>query len=82
MAGQYDSGTPTLQVNVYEHGHLVTTVACESAGEAADVVAQWEEQEGIECEVEDLSIRHGGADVLSPEPEDVLAEDEYRSSGR
>jgi hypothetical protein len=78
MTGEYDAGTPTLQVNVYERGRLVARVPCESADDAADVISQWEEREGVECELEDLSVRHGGGDVLAPEPEDVVDADEYR----
>jgi hypothetical protein len=42
MVGEFDVGTPTLKVNVYEHGELIAEVACESAAEAADVAAEWE----------------------------------------
>jgi hypothetical protein len=72
MAGEFDVGTPTLQVNVYEAGELIAQVACESAQEAAEAVAEWEEREGVECEVEDLAVHHEPTDVLSPEPEDGL----------
>ena len=72
MTGEFDVGAPTLQVNVYEAGRLVTQVACESPEEAANVVAEWEEREGVECEVEDLSVHHGPDDVLAPEPEDAM----------
>jgi hypothetical protein len=78
MAGEYDVDTPALQVNVYRDGQLVAQVPCESVDDATDVVAQWEDQEGVECEVEDLAERHGAQDVLQPEPEDTLPESEYR----
>jgi hypothetical protein len=32
----------------------------------------------VECVVEDLAVRHGPDDVLSPEPEDAFDEDDYR----
>ena len=80
MAGEFDVGAPTLQVNVYEGGRLITQIPCESAEEAADVVAQWEAQEGVECEVEDLAVHHVPDDVLTPEPEDAFDEDDYRDS--
>jgi hypothetical protein len=79
MAGEFDVGTPTLQVNVYEAGRSIARISCESAQEAADVVAEWEEREGVECEVEDLAVHHGPDDVLAPEPEDAIAEDDYRA---
>jgi hypothetical protein len=72
MAGEFDVGTPTLQVNVYEDGRLIAQVACESATEAADVAAEYEERDGVQCEVEDLAVHHGPDDVLAPEPEDGM----------
>jgi hypothetical protein len=72
MTGDYDAGTPTLQVSVYEDGELVAQVPCESTEEAAGIVREWEEREGVECEVEDLAVRHGPDDVLAPEPEDSM----------
>ena len=72
----FDTGAPALQVNVYEEGRLVTQVACESAEDAAEVVAQYEAREGVECEVEDLSVHHGPEDVLAPEPEDAFVDGE------
>ncbi len=78
MNGEYDTETPALRVDVYEHGQLVAQVPCESADEAADVVAQWEDVEDVECELVDLAVRHSASDVLAPEPEDVVTEDEHR----
>ena len=81
MTGEYDIETPTLRVNVYRHRQLVAQVLCESADDAADVVAHWEDAEGIggiEFEVEDLGARHEPSDVLAAEPEDTVVEDEYR----
>ena len=80
MTGEYDIETPTLRVSVFRHGRLVTRVLCESADEAADVVAQWEgDGDGIEYELEDLAARHGASDVRAAEAEDLIAEDEYRA---
>ena len=79
MTGEFDAGTPTLRVKVYERGHLVAAVLCESADEAAGVCAQWEDREGVESDLEDLSVRHGAFDVLAPEEDDTVPEDEYRS---
>lgn len=72
MAGEFDVGTPTLQVNVYEEGELIAQIACESAAEAADVAAEWEERDGVQCDIEDLAVHHGPDDVLAPEPEDSM----------
>ena len=72
MTGEFDTGAPTLQVSVYEHGELVATVPCESTDEAAGIVRAWEERDGIECKIEDLAVQHGPDDVLAPEPEDSM----------
>ncbi len=82
MAGEYDVGSPTQRVNVYEAGRLVAQVMCESAQDAADVAAEWEQREGFACEIDDLAVRHGPDDVLAPEPEDILEEDDYRDAPR
>ncbi len=74
----YDIETPALRVNVYEYGRLVARVLCESADDAADAVSQWEDADGVVCEIEDLAVGHGPTDVRAPEPEDVTTEDEYR----
>ena len=79
MANAFDTGAPTLQVNVYEGERLVTRVACESPEEAAGIVAEWEAREGMQCIVEDLAVRHGADDVLAPEPEDAFEIDEDRA---
>jgi hypothetical protein len=75
MTDDVDIGAPTLLVNVYEAGRLITRVPCESADEAAGVVMEWEEVDGIKCEVEEVGTRHQPEDVLAFEPEDGLAAD-------
>lgn len=75
---QYDAGSPTLQVSIYKRGELIEQVLCETPEEAAEVAAEWGEQE-YTCEVEDLAEAHSPDDVLAPEPEDFLAEDEHRA---
>jgi hypothetical protein len=75
MVGEFDTGAPTLRVNVYEAGELVAQVPCESAVEAAEVVNDWEGRDGVKCEVEDLATHHQADDVLAPEPDDAL--DDY-----
>ncbi|MFI5041632.1 MAG: hypothetical protein ACHQNA_07265 [Acidimicrobiales bacterium] len=70
--------TPTIEVRVYRRGELIRRELCESEEEAALVVEGWAEVEDVECEVDDLSVRHRPGDVLEPE----LAEDrtdDYRS---
>jgi hypothetical protein len=68
--------TPTVEVRVYRHGELVHRELCESEEQAALVIEEWSEQDGIECEVDDLSVRHDPGDILGPEPAE-LGEDAY-----
>ena len=49
------SEAPTLEVKVYRDSNLIHTELCNTAGEAAALVAWWEETPGIECTIEDLS---------------------------
>ena len=78
MTGEYDIETPALWLNVYEHGRRVARIPCESQEDAARVIEQWEDAEGIEWELEDFAARHDALDVLAPEPEDAIPEEEYR----
>lgn len=67
--------TPTIEVRVYRHGELVERELHESEEQAALAVEAWEEIEGVECEVDDLSFRHRPGEILEPEPaEDVTEE--------
>lgn len=59
---------PTIEVRVYRDGLLVHSELCETEDEALLIVDEWSEQPGVTCEVDDLSVRHRGDDVLAPEP--------------
>ena len=51
--------TPTLEMRAYRRGELVHRELCASEAEAAALVEAWEEEPGIECEIDDLSVpRH------------------------
>jgi len=73
---EFDSGAPTLRVNVYAHRVLVNRILCETADEAATIAAGWEEQPGYTCDIEDLAAVHAAGDVLSPEPDDLYLDDD------
>lgn len=45
----------TIEVRAYREGRVVHRQLCETADEATAIVEAWEEQEGVECEVTDLS---------------------------
>lgn len=66
---------PTVEVRVFRHGELVHQELCESEEQAALVVEEWAELDGVTCEVDDLSIRHRPGDVLEPEPAEAVDED-------
>jgi hypothetical protein len=80
--------TPTIEVRVYRDGRLIERELCESDEQAALAVEAWQEVEGVECEIDDLSIRHRPGDILEPEPADVdradypTAQQIDRSTGR
>ncbi len=67
---------PTIEVRVFRRGQLVHQELCESEAEAAVVVDAWAELDGVECEVDDLSVRHRLGDVAEPEPAE-LRDEEY-----
>lgn len=53
------SGTPITEVVVLRHGEEIHRQLCESEAEAAAIIAHWEEQPGVECEVIDLAAGRG-----------------------
>jgi hypothetical protein len=69
--------TPTIEVVVYQRGEEIHRELCESEEAASGVVDQWNELDGVECAVDDLSVRHTPTDILDPAPDEPL-EDEYR----
>jgi hypothetical protein len=62
-----DSGTPTLEVRVYDRGRLLTRELCESEEDAASVAERWQEVANVLVVVDDLSCEHGPDDILAPE---------------
>jgi hypothetical protein len=58
---------PTVEVRVFRHGTLVHRELVESEEQAAAVVDEWAELDGVQCEVDDLSIRHRPGEILEPE---------------
>ena len=72
---------PTFEVRIFRHGHLVHRELCESEEQAALAAEAWSEFEGVECEVDDLTVRHHPGEILEPEPA-LGGEDEYPDRGR
>ncbi len=68
------STTPTAEVVVRRDGTEIHRELCESAAEAAAIVAHWEEQRGVECEVANLAA---GADAEAAEVDWGEAETAY-----
>ena len=67
---------PTVEVRVWRHGELVHTELCESEEQASLILEEWQELDGVRCEVDDLSVSHHPGDILEPgEPEPVI--DDY-----
>ena len=65
MTGSGD--TPTVEVRVFRHGVPIHDELVESEEQAALVVEEWAELDGVTCEVDDLSIRHRAGQILEPE---------------
>jgi hypothetical protein len=77
--------TPTVEVRVYRHAELVHRELCESEEQAALVVEEWSELDGIECEVDDLSVHHEPGEIFEPEPAELREEsypDQIEIDGR
>jgi hypothetical protein len=68
---------PTIEVRVFRHGTLVHQELVESEEQAALVVDEWAELDGVQCEVDDLSIRHHPGEIL--ETELLIPPDEDRA---
>jgi hypothetical protein len=66
--------TPTLEVRAYRDGVLMRRELCESEEDAAAFVDAWEQEPGIRCEVDDLSLRSHDTESFEVEPTDA---DEY-----
>jgi hypothetical protein len=58
---------PTVEVRVFRHGALIHDEVVESEEQAALVVEEWTELDGVTCEVDDLSVRHRAGQILEPE---------------
>jgi hypothetical protein len=70
--------TPTIEVRVFRHGELVERELCESDEQAALIVEEWEDVDGVSFAVDDLSVRHHPGDVLEPEVAEDWTEDHPR----
>ena len=67
--------TPTIEVRIYRRGELIHREFCDSEEQAALAVAEWEDVEDVECEVDDLSPHHPGAEPVDHEPVEPPSED-------
>ncbi len=72
--------SPTIEIRVFRHGELVHTELCESEEEATLVVEEWADFDGVQCEVDDLTVKHRPGDIFEPMPA-VPAEEDYPPSG-
>jgi hypothetical protein len=76
------SESRTVEVVVFRHGAEIHRELCESTESAALVVDEWSEQEGVQCQVDDLSVHHRPDQILEPTPDEFEADefeaDEYR----
>lgn len=72
------NSSPTVEVIVFQHGHEIARELCESPEDAAVIVDWWNQQDGVQCQVDDLSIHHSPRDILEPTA-DGFVEDAHRA---
>ncbi|MDH3299451.1 MAG: hypothetical protein OES24_02990 [Acidimicrobiia bacterium] len=67
---QDPGSAPITEVVVVRNGVEILRQPCESEQEAADIIAHWEEQPGVECAVVDLTTgrEEGSADIDWTDP--------------
>jgi hypothetical protein len=71
-----DTGEPaTIQVRVYRNGELIHQELCESEEQATLAVQDWEDNEAVRCEIDDLSWPDRTSDPADDEPAGDLWED-------
>jgi hypothetical protein len=73
-----EAGTPgAVEVRVYRHGEQVHRELCESAEHAQAFIDEWPEEQvsDLRFDVDDLTVRHAGTDVLDPDPEEPIEPD-------
>ena len=74
--------TPTVEVRVWRHGELVHTELCESEEQASLALEEWQELDGVRCEMDDLSVRHRPGDVLEPGAPEPWVDDHQEQAGQ
>jgi hypothetical protein len=56
----------TVEVTVYRDGEPIHRELCESELDAHGVVERWQEVDGTEFQIDDLSVHHEPTDILDP----------------
>lgn len=68
----------TVEVRVYRNGELTHRQLCESVEEAGAAVDAWSELQGVECEVDSLSVKDHPEEILEPSLAEPLVEEYAR----
>ena len=68
---QFGDEAPTIEVVAFRDGHEIGRELCDTPEEAAEAVEQWSDQQGVVCNVDDISVRHAPPDILDSLPEPV-----------
>jgi len=66
---------PTVEVIAFRDGRQIARELCETREDAALAVERWSEQQGVVCQVDDLSVHHRPEDIRDPSPDDLVVED-------
>ena len=74
----YDAGAPTIEVRIYRDDQILVRELVETEEDAEALVDRWSDVGNIHVLVDDLSARHGPADVLAPD-ELLTGDDDDRS---
>ena len=73
----FGNEAPTVEVLVWREGEVIHRELYESSGAAADVVDRWNEIDGAQCSIDDLSVAHRAGQILEPSAGDGGGDERY-----
>ncbi len=71
----FGSESPTVEVVVFRDGREVARELCDTREDAALAVERWSEDQGVVCQVDDLSVHHRPEDIRDPMPDEPVVDD-------
>jgi hypothetical protein len=67
--------SPTVEVIVFRDGREIAHELCDTREDAVLAVERWSEEQGVVCQVDDLSVHHRPEDIREPSPDDLVVDD-------